>query len=114
MRTTAGLTRRIASWTENAVTAMGAASQALARRSPSITALMTSHRITEPARRTMTAVPVEDASYTLRLCEDTLPAAGRSALGGQNRVLYMHRGGVTVAGGSRETRVAEGAAWHGA
>src|SRR5215467_10280284 len=94
--TTAGLTRRIASWTEYAATAMGAPSQAPARRSPSITALMTPQRITEPARRTMTPVPSSDARYTLRLCEDTLPAAGRGALGALNRVLYVRRGGVTV------------------
>src|SRR5215510_6037684 len=94
--TTAGLTRRMASWTEYAATTMGAPSQAPARRSPSITALMASQRITEPARRTMTAVPVEDASYTLQLCADTLPAAGRGELGARNRVLYVHRGDVTV------------------
>ena len=62
----------------------------------------------------MTAVPVQNASYTLRLCEDTLPAAGCGALGAGNRVLYVRRGGVTVASASRETRMAEGEAWHGA
>jgi len=62
----------------------------------------------------MTAVPVQAASYTLELCEDTLPAAGRGALGARNRVLYVRRGDVSVASASRETRVAEGEAWHGA
>src|SRR5439155_1238597 len=73
-----------------------------------------SQRITEPARRTMTAVPSSDASYTLRLCEDTLPAGGRGALGALNRVLYARRGSVTVASAPRETRLAEGEAWYGA
>src|SRR5499426_1411829 len=112
--TTAGLTRRMASWTEYAATPMGAPSQAPARRSPSIIALMASQRITEPARRTMTPVPSSDARYTLRLCEDTLAAAGRGALGALNRVLYVRRGGVTVASPPREARLAAGEAWHGA
>jgi len=62
----------------------------------------------------MTAVPSNDASYTLRLCEDTLPAGGHGALGALNRVLYARRGSVTVASAPRETRLAEGEAWHGA
>ena len=62
----------------------------------------------------MTAVPSSDASYTLRLCEDTLPAGGRGALGALNRVLYARRGSVTVASAPRETRLAEGEAWYGA
>jgi quercetin dioxygenase-like cupin family protein len=62
----------------------------------------------------MTAVPSNDANYTLRLCEDALPAAGRGALAAANRVLYVRAGSVTVAGAPRDTRVAEGEAWHGA
>jgi quercetin dioxygenase-like cupin family protein len=62
----------------------------------------------------MTPVPSSDARYTLRLCEDTLSAAGRGALGALNRVLYVHRGGVAVASPPREARLAEGEAWHGA
>src|SRR5262249_4474448 len=104
--TTAGLTRRMASWTEYAATPMGAPSPAPARRSPSIIALMASQRITEPARRTMTPVPSSDARYTLRLCEDTLAAAGRGALGALNRVLYVRRGGGTGASPPRRARPA--------
>jgi quercetin dioxygenase-like cupin family protein len=62
----------------------------------------------------MTRVPSNDARYRLRLCEDTLPAAGRGALGALNRVLYVHRGSVTVEGAPRETRLGEGEAWHDA
>ena len=62
----------------------------------------------------MTPVPSSDARYTLRLCEDTLPAAGRGALGALNRVLYVRRGGVTVVSPPREARLAAGEAWHGA
>src|SRR5215510_3099683 len=112
--TTAGLTRRMASWTEYAKTPMGAPSQAPARRSASIKALMAWPRTTEPARRTMTRVPSRDAGYTLRLCEDALPAGGRGALGAVNRVLYVRHGDVTIASPLREVRLAAGEAWHGA
>jgi len=33
-----------------------------------------------------------EPAYALRLCEDTLPASGRCALGALNRVLYVRRG----------------------
>lgn len=59
-------------------------------------------------------MPSADTRYTLRLCEDTLAAAARGALGALNRVLYVRRGSVTVASAGRETRLAEGEAWHGA
>jgi quercetin dioxygenase-like cupin family protein len=62
----------------------------------------------------MTRVSPGTSGYTLRLCEDTIPAAGRAALGALNRVLYVRRGSVTVASAAREKRVAEGEAWHGA
>ena len=63
----------------------------------------------------MTAVPSGESGYALRLSEDTLPAAGRGALAALNRVLFVRRGGrVTVASAARETRLAEGDAWHGA
>src|SRR5258705_7121805 len=114
MRTTAGLTRRMASWTEYAARRLGAPSQAPTRRSPSIKALMPPQRITEPAQRTMTPVPPGDRDFTLSLCEDTLPGAGRGALGALNRVLFVRRGSVTVTSTARATRLAEGEAWHGA
>src|SRR5262245_38789436 len=53
-------------------------------------------------------------NYTLRLCEDRLPAAGRLRLPALNRVLYARRGAVSVASDAGEARVAEGQAWHGA
>jgi quercetin dioxygenase-like cupin family protein len=53
-------------------------------------------------------------SYTLRLCEDTLPTAGRGALAALNRVLYARRGSARVVAAERETRLGEGEAWHGA
>lgn len=49
--------------------------------------------------------------YTLRLCEDRLPAAGRLRLPALNRVLYARRGAISVAGSAS---LAEGQAWHGA
>jgi quercetin dioxygenase-like cupin family protein len=61
----------------------------------------------------MTAVPSGDSGYALRLCEDTLPAAGRGALGALNRVLFVQQGSVTLASAAGETRLAEGEAWHG-
>ena len=75
---------------------------------------MPPNRITEPSRRTMTPVPSGDSGYTLRLCEDTLPVAGRGALGALNRVLYVRRGAAVLATAEREGRLAEGEAWHGA
>jgi len=62
----------------------------------------------------MTPVPSGDSGYTLRLCEDTLPVAGRGALGALNRVLYVRRGAAVLATAEREGRLAEGEAWHGA
>ena len=62
----------------------------------------------------MTPVPPGPRDFTLSLCEDTLPAAGRAALGALNRVLYVRRGSVTVTSDARETRLAEGEAWHSA
>src|SRR2546425_11670888 len=59
MSTTAGFTRRMASWTDSASTDVGAASQALANRSPAINALIRWQRITERAQRTMTAHDVQ-------------------------------------------------------
>ena len=53
------------------------------------------------------------SNYALRLCEDTLPADGRSALPPTARVIYARRGGVVVASAGRDARVAEGQAWHG-
>ena len=35
----------------------------------------------------MTPVASGDSGYALRLCEDTVPTAGRGALGALNRVL---------------------------
>src|SRR6516164_1918742 len=96
MRTTAGLTRRIASWTEYAAIRAGVQSQAPRKRSPSIKALMASQRITEPARRTMTPVPRETPEFTLSLCEDTLPAKTHGVLDALNRILYVRRGGVRI------------------
>jgi quercetin dioxygenase-like cupin family protein len=61
----------------------------------------------------MTPVPPGTRDFTLSLCEDTLPAGARAVLGALNRVLYVRRGGVTVASGAHETRVAGGEAWHG-
>src|SRR5215813_7925520 len=87
MRTTAGLTRRIASWTEYAAIRPGVQSQAPRRRSPSIKALMASQRITERARRTMSPVPREAPEFTLSLCEDILPVGARGTLGPLDRVL---------------------------
>jgi quercetin dioxygenase-like cupin family protein len=52
--------------------------------------------------------------YTLRLCEDRLPAAGRLRLPALNRVLYARRSAISVASGAGDARVAEGQAWHGA
>src|SRR5262245_66604727 len=52
--------------------------------------------------------------YTLRLCEDRLPAAGRLRLPALNRVLYARGSAISVASGAGEARVAEGQAWHGA
>jgi quercetin dioxygenase-like cupin family protein len=75
---------------------------------------MLPQRITEPAQRTMTPVPPGDRDFTLSLCEDTLPRAGRGALGALNRILFVQRGSVTVTSPVRETRLSEGEAWHGA
>jgi len=52
--------------------------------------------------------------YTLRLCEDRLPAAGRLRLPALNRVLYARRSAISVASGAGDARVVEGQAWHGA
>ena len=52
--------------------------------------------------------------YTLRLCQDRLPAAGRLRLAALNRVLYARHGAVSVTSGAADARVAEGQAWHGA
>ena len=52
--------------------------------------------------------------YTLRLCEDRLPAGGRLRLPALNRVLYARRSVISVASGAGDARVAEGQAWHGA
>jgi len=52
--------------------------------------------------------------YTLRLCEDRLPAAGRLRLPALNRVLYARRSAISVASGAGAARVVEGQAWHGA
>jgi quercetin dioxygenase-like cupin family protein len=52
--------------------------------------------------------------YTLRLCEDRLPAAGRLRLVALNRVLYARHGAVSVTSGAGDARDAEGRAWHGA
>jgi len=62
----------------------------------------------------MTPVASEDSGYALRLCEDTLPTAGRCALGALNRVLYVRRGSATLATAERQVPLAEGEAWHGA
>jgi quercetin dioxygenase-like cupin family protein len=62
----------------------------------------------------MTPVPPGTRDFTLSLCEDTLPSAGRGALGALNRVLFVRQGSVTVTSAARETRLAEGEAWHGA
>ena len=62
----------------------------------------------------MTPVASGDSGYTLRLCEDTLPTAGRGALGALNRVLYARRGTVRLVAAERDTRLAEGEARHGA
>jgi len=62
----------------------------------------------------MTPMPPGTRDFTLSLCEDTLPAGARAALGALNRVLYARRGSVTVSSAARETRLAEGEAWHGA
>ena len=62
----------------------------------------------------MTPVAARDSGFTLRLCEDTLPTAGRGALAALPRVLYVRRGSVTLAAASPERRLAEGEAWHGA
>jgi quercetin dioxygenase-like cupin family protein len=75
---------------------------------------MPPNRITEASRRTITPVPSGDSGYTLRLCEDTLPVAGRGALAALNRVLYVRRGAAVLATAEREGRLAEGEAWHGA
>jgi quercetin dioxygenase-like cupin family protein len=53
-------------------------------------------------------------SYTLRLCEDRLPAADRLRLSALNRILYARRGAISVVSGAGDARVAEGQAWHGA
>jgi quercetin dioxygenase-like cupin family protein len=52
--------------------------------------------------------------YTLRLCEDRLPAAGRLRLPALNRVLYARGSAISVGSGAGDARVAEGQAWHGA
>jgi quercetin dioxygenase-like cupin family protein len=57
---------------------------------------------------------VTSGSYALRLYEDRLSAAGRLRLPALNRVLYSRQGGVSVASGAGDARVAEGQAWHGA
>jgi len=62
----------------------------------------------------MTPVPPGTRDFTLSLCEDTLPAGARAVLGARNRVLYARRGSVTVSSAARETRLAEGEAWHSA
>src|SRR5438445_12792494 len=92
INTTAGLTRRMASWMEYAEVRVGAPSQAPEKRSPSTTALMAPHRITEPSARTMTPVASGHSAYALRLCEDTAPPARRGGPGPPNRVLYARRG----------------------
>ena len=53
-------------------------------------------------------------NYTLRLCEDRLPAAGRLRLPALNRVLYARRSAISVSSGAGDARVVEGQAWHGA
>ncbi len=62
----------------------------------------------------MTPVPPGARDFTLSLCEDTLPPGSGAALAALNRVLYVRQGSVTVSIIAGETRVAEGAAWHGA
>jgi quercetin dioxygenase-like cupin family protein len=62
----------------------------------------------------MTPVASSSSGYTLRLCEDTLPTAGRGALAALNRVLYLRRGSARVVAAEREVRLGEGEAWHGA
>ena len=52
--------------------------------------------------------------YTLRLCEDRLPAAGRLRLPALSRVLYARRSAISVASSTGDARVVEGQAWHGA
>jgi hypothetical protein len=59
-------------------------------------------------------VATRASSHALRLCEDALPASGRWRLPALNRVLYVRRGGLAVATGAGEARVAENQAWHGA
>src|SRR2546425_7034134 len=54
-----------------------------------------------------------EPAYALRLCEDTLPASGRCALGALNRVLYVRRGALAVGTDSREVAVTADHAWHG-
>jgi hypothetical protein len=55
-----------------------------------------------------------NAAYVLRLSQDTLPPSDRYALPALIRVLYAHRGVLSVASGARETAVGEHSAWHGA
>jgi quercetin dioxygenase-like cupin family protein len=62
----------------------------------------------------MTAVPREAPEFTLTLCQDTLPAGARGALGALNRILYVRSGRVRVTGVEPESSLAEGQAWHGA
>src|SRR2546422_6928667 len=54
-----------------------------------------------------------EPAYALRLCEDTLPASGRCALGALNRVLYVRRGALAVGTDSREVAVTADHAWDG-
>src|SRR3989442_12143240 len=54
-----------------------------------------------------------EPAYALRLCEDTLPASGRCALGALNRVLYVRRGALAVGTDSREVAVTADHAGHG-
>ena len=61
----------------------------------------------------MTPVPREAPEFTLSLCEDTLPAGARRALGALNRILYVRRGSVRVTSADPEVSLAEGLAWHG-
>jgi quercetin dioxygenase-like cupin family protein len=58
----------------------------------------------------MTPVASRSSGYTLRLCEDTLPTAGRGALAALNRVLYARRGSARVVGAEREVRLGEAGA----
>src|SRR5439155_12631478 len=109
MSTTAGFTRRMASWTDNASTGVGAASPALANRSAAIKALIGSQRITERAQRTMTAHDVQLRVATVRgraaLRRPTRAATARACdlrearrrRGGEHGPRLARRGGPGVA-----------------